>query len=443
MSVVGKQGYKETEVGWIPVDWEATNFGTLLSGKPEYGANAAAAEFCGENSVRYIRITDIDEAGRLLETGKKYLPIEEAKDYLLTENDVLIARSGNTVGKSLLFKENMGRCAFAGYLIRFRVGERLAPEYAAHYLHSDAYWAWVKSSSKVGAQPNINSQQYQGMPLPLPCFPEQKKIAAILTAVDDKLDVIARQIEATQTLKRSLMQTLFSRGVGTQDAEGRWVPHAEFKDSELGENPPGWRTMLFGDAVLFMSNGFVGTASPYYADPDEGVLYLQSNNIRENRFDFNKRVFITLGFHESQSKSVLRRGDLLTVQSGHIGTTAVVDDSLAGTNCHALIISRPNPAVLDSQFAAYLLNFYKNCGRMDGVFVGSTIKHINVKDLKKLAVSVPPLMEQQHIAAILNGINARADVLANKQAHYQTLKRGLMQKLLSGEWRVKVEEPVA
>ena len=78
----------------------------------------------------------------------------------------------------------------------------------------------------------------------LPPSAEQQKIAAILTAVDDKLDLIARQISATQTLKQGLMQTLFTRGAGTPDAQGRWHPHTEFQDTELG------RFQLLGRCVV-------------------------------------------------------------------------------------------------------------------------------------------------------------------------------------------------
>ncbi|MEK0267723.1 hypothetical protein QT383_17795 [Stenotrophomonas rhizophila] len=71
--------------------------------------------------------------------------------------------------------------------------------------------------------------------------------------MDDKLDVIARQTDATQALKRGLMQTLFSRGVGTQDADGRWVPHIDYKDSELGDIPAVWEVVPQGAVTTFFN----------------------------------------------------------------------------------------------------------------------------------------------------------------------------------------------
>lgn len=434
MSVVDKPGYKETEAGWIPVDWEAINFGALLSGKPEYGANAAAAEFCGENSVRYIRITDIDEAGRLIETGKKYLPMDEAKDYLLTENDLLIARSGNTVGKSLLFKENMGRCAFAGYLIRFRMGERLDPKYAAQYLHSDAYWTWVKESSKVGAQPNINSQQYQGLQLPLPSIPEQQKIAAILTAVDDKLDVIARQIEATQTLKRGLMQTLFSRGVGTQDGEDHWVPHDGFTMRKVGKYPECWQVMPFGDIAPIVRRP---------VNIEEDASYPELGLRSYGKGTFHKPA---LTGKEVGGKRLFKiePGDLLFSNVfAWEGAVAIAQPQDAGRfGSHRYIA-----CVVDKKKAdtAYLFRYLTTPDGIEQLKLASPggagrNKTLGLSALGAIPIPLPPLHEQLKITEILDGVDAKLDVLASKQTHCQTLKRGLMQKLLTGEWRVKIDE---
>src|SRR6185295_8229786 len=107
MSAARMPEYAETEIGRIPSDWRVASFGSLLSSRPEYGANASAESVGGDGYVRYIRITDIDETGALIESGKKYLPLAIAEDYLLSENDILIARTGATVGKSLLYRSGM------------------------------------------------------------------------------------------------------------------------------------------------------------------------------------------------------------------------------------------------------------------------------------------------------------------------------------------------
>nr|WP_314899622.1 restriction endonuclease subunit S [uncultured Deefgea sp.] len=202
--------FQQTELGEIPAGWTVQPMGSLLRQKPEYGANASAVNFGGEHQIRYLRITDIDENGKLRSDSIKAIVNEEAQDYLLHDADLLIARSGNTVGKSILYREEMGLCAFAGYLLRFRFDANTAVEYVSTYLTTDAYWAWIKSVVKVGAQPNVNAQQYQSMPIPVPPLAEQQRIAAILADFEDKLDCLRSKQTHYQTLKRGLMQKLLT-----------------------------------------------------------------------------------------------------------------------------------------------------------------------------------------------------------------------------------------
>lgn len=202
--------FKDSALGEIPLGWECRNLGSLLTQRPEYGANASAVQFDAENRIRYLRITDIDEHGRLRPDSIKAIPNDVAQDYLLKDGDLLIARSGNTVGKSILYRDCMGECAFAGYLLRFRFNQSALVEFVAAYLTSDTYWAWVKASVKVGAQPNINAQQYQSMLVPLPPLKEQKRIAEILASIDTKTEFLRSREFHYQRLKRGLMQKLLT-----------------------------------------------------------------------------------------------------------------------------------------------------------------------------------------------------------------------------------------
>ena len=146
-----------------------------------YGSGSSAVEF--DNKVRYIRITDIDNLGNL-KTEKVSPSLFEDK-YLLSEGDILFARSGATVGKTFYFKKNYGKCIFAGYLIRLTPNQsKVLPEYLFYFTKTDFYNNFIKSNSKTVAQPNINAQQYENLEILIPPIELQNKFAEFVKQVD-------------------------------------------------------------------------------------------------------------------------------------------------------------------------------------------------------------------------------------------------------------------
>jgi restriction endonuclease S subunit len=166
----------------------------LLIGNPQYGANEAGIDRIDAQTPRYIRITDIDSDGNLIKgMGVTVNTVEEK--YILEDNDLLIARSGNTVGKSYLHKSGSVDipCIYAGYMIRFRIDEKLAlPDYIFFYLQSAPYKAWVKAIQRVTGQPNINAKEYGSLKIPLPPLEKQQAIAARISDIREK----AKQLQA-------------------------------------------------------------------------------------------------------------------------------------------------------------------------------------------------------------------------------------------------------
>ena len=207
---IGHTEFKDTKIGRIPKDWEVVRLKKLLSKPTEYGANSSAIDF-NEHTYRYVRITDIHSDGRLNKTGIAGILKEEGKKYLLNQDDVIIARTGNTVGKSYLYNITDGDCAYAGYLIRFVVNKDvLLPQYLFQYLQSNFFWNWVKRTVRTGAQPNINSKEYQSMRIPLPRLSDQNKIATILLEADAKIEKEQTQKAQLEALKKGLMQQLLT-----------------------------------------------------------------------------------------------------------------------------------------------------------------------------------------------------------------------------------------
>lgn len=163
----------ESDTGVTSEKYEIVPFGQLILGKPQYGANVKGVDtFC---EYRYIRITDINEDGGLNEEIKYPEVVEE--EYILHENDFLIARSGNTVGKTFLYKNAVGPAIFAGYLVRYILNlELVIPEYLLYYTKTDIFKNWILKNQRIAGQPNINGQEYLSFPVILPPIEKQKEI---------------------------------------------------------------------------------------------------------------------------------------------------------------------------------------------------------------------------------------------------------------------------
>ena len=176
--------------------------------KPQYGANVKGVDLPCE--YRYIRITDINEDGSL-NTSIKY-PEKVEEEYILKENDFLIARSGNTVGKTFLYKASMGKAIYAGYLVRYiRDQNLISPEYLLYYTKISIFKNWIAKNQRVAGQPNINGQEYLSFPVILPPLEVQKQMVAQANRISLKIKQEQKQastmfVKAKQEFETSIFE---------------------------------------------------------------------------------------------------------------------------------------------------------------------------------------------------------------------------------------------
>lgn len=186
--------------------WEVKKLKEIATEKLSYGSGASAVPF--NTSVRYIRITDINEYGELKD--EKVSPNIFEEKYLLAEGDILFARSGATVGKTYLHKRNKIPCIYAGYLIRLRPNEKLVlPNYVYYYTKSNYYKSFICANQRVVAQPNINAKQYGDLELPLPPLPLQQLFAQRIEQIEHQKSEVQKAITDLETLLASRMQYWF------------------------------------------------------------------------------------------------------------------------------------------------------------------------------------------------------------------------------------------
>ena len=177
---------------------------SLLLSKPQYGANEASIFRDNNEQPRYVRITDIDENGLISpdELGATVANLDDK--YILNENDIVIARSGATVGKAYIHKHLPYTCVYAGYLIRFIVdSEKILPDYLFAYTHLNTYKEWVNAIQRPSAQPNINAEEYQSLEIPLPNLSKQQEIV-------DHINEAYTQKQAKETEAQQLLDSIDS-----------------------------------------------------------------------------------------------------------------------------------------------------------------------------------------------------------------------------------------
>lgn len=186
---------------------DAIPLGKLLKAKPMYGAPYSAVAFNGK--MRYIRITDVNEDGTLNES--KVSANSYSSTYLLEQNDLLIARSGNTVGKTFLYNKNDGPAIFAGYLIKFVVDEnKVKPQYLLTYTKSSLFKDWVRTNLRISAQPNINSQQYLQAPIIVPAKSVQDDIIRMAADIHEiNMNLKNQVVSLKEQALKKFEQTIF------------------------------------------------------------------------------------------------------------------------------------------------------------------------------------------------------------------------------------------
>ena len=238
-------------LGEIPKHWNVCSLKRVLSEPLKYGATEAGD--CDDRSLpRYLRITDFDNDGGLRADTFVSLPEEIARNYYLTEGDVLFARSGATVGKTFLFRNYQGQACFAGYLVKASPARhKLRPEFLYYFTKSLAYEAWKDFIFTQATIQNIGADKYAYLPVCLPSIEEQQQIAAYLDAscasINAAVAAKSRQIDILDALRKSTVTRAVTRGLNSlallRHTDVPWIPEA----------PKHWRVVRLKDVMEFFN----------------------------------------------------------------------------------------------------------------------------------------------------------------------------------------------
>ncbi|CAI2310082.1 restriction endonuclease subunit S [Vibrio parahaemolyticus] len=278
----------------------------------------------------------------------------------------------------------------------------------------------------------------------LPPLVEQQKIAEVLSTVDKKIDLIDQKIAETEKLKTGLMQKLFSVGVGVQDENGNWQPHTEFKDSKLGKIPDSWNLGTVKDISPLQG----GYAFKSKSATESGVRWLKIANVGKRRVTWDNDSYLPEKFIEEHSDFLLNEGDIVIALTRPVLSGELKVARLSSKDAPALLNQRVarinvNCSVADPGFVYYLFEDKRMANSISKVILGTDPPNISTKQIESFDIAIPPLEEQKSIRKVLSSVSSKIDLLVQQKVETQQLKKGLMQKLLTGEWRVPLEETEA
>ncbi|CEN81215.1 restriction endonuclease subunit S [Paraclostridium sordellii] len=405
-----KEGYKKTEVGVIPEDWEVKSINDISYINPESLKSSTNKKL----EIKYIDIESVS-TGKI--SGVKNHIFEEAPSRarrIIKKDDVIVSTVRPNLKAIANIKSDLPNLVCSTGFAVLRNKKNISAKFLYQSILSDIVTNQLVNKTVGSNYPAVNSTDIKETLIIVPPLKEQEKIADILSTVDCQIDDTEMLIEKCQELKKGLMQRLLTKGIG----------HKEFKKTEVGEIPVDWEVKKLED-VSYITMG-QSPSSDSYNDKGIGVPFFQGNSEFGN-------IYPTVKKWCSEPKKIAEPLDILISVRAPVGAVNINNDRAC--------IGRGLASIRQSNKINYMYLYYVLSISQDilnSSAQGSTFTAINSKDLKNFKIAIPSLDEQLKIAQILLSLDNNIEDYKNKKEKLEELKKGLMQQLLTGKIRTSI-----
>ena len=345
--------------------------------------------------------------GLLLEKSIKPLSEAGSSTHAFDDRHVLYSKLRPYLNKVLLPDETgLGTTELVPML---PASGRLDRVYLAHYLKSKTFVNWISSQTAGAKMPRVSMNTFWEHQIPLPPLPEQKRIAAIL----DKADSLRRKNQQAIQLADQFLRAVFLDMFGDPVA-----------------NPKDWDKRQLEDICLQVID--CPHSTPKWSSA--GVIGLRTSNLTKGGWNWDDKRFVSEGTYKERTKRAeLKVNDIILSREGTVGVAALVPPNLRMCMGQRLVQLRVNTDILSAEYMLFLLLYELEPERLSKVMTGSTSKHLNVKDLRKLSVAIPPIEIQLTFAKIFTKIKISETHNSLGESYAQVLFDSLSQKAFAGK----------
>ena len=398
----------------------------------KYGIPASAEEF-DLGKVRYLRISDIDDNGNLLNNDKKSVWSDDISKYILEDGDLVVARTGNSTGRTYFHEVRNGKLAFAGFLIKYGLDKnKVNPKFLKYYTISNEYRQWVKNLSVGSTRGNINAQTFANCPINLPIRIQQNLLVDVLSALDDKIELNNKINAELEAMAKTLYDYWFvqfdfpdAKGKPYKSSGGKMVYNEVLKR----EIPEGWEVRSLGDFGEF-KNGI------NYDPKEKGDCLARIINVRNIG---NSRIFINendldeieLKFKDVK-KYLVNDKSIIIARSGIPGATRLINNYKENTIYCGFIIQLEVNDILYKNVLFYNLKGFET--NLTSQSNGTIMKNVNQEILKGLRICLPS--SKTIVTQFNNILNPIFSQITNNNQQNQelsTLRDWLLPMLMNGQ----------
>ena len=395
------------------MEWKLKDL--TVDGKGSYGIGAPAVPY-QEDKLTYLRITDINDDGSLNFSDLKSVDAEDAEKYILKENDIVFARTGNSTGRSYFYEKQHGTFVYAGFLIKFSLDpNKVNPRILKYYTHSKPYFDWVNSFDTGATRGNINAKTYGDMEIELPSRKVQDKIVSILSSLDRKIELNNKINADLEEMAQAIFKNWFVDFEPFKDGK--------FVDSELGMIPEGWKV---GSPYEYAK---VVYGAPYksakFNDNGEGLPLIRIRDLK----DCNPQFYTPEILPQTE---YVNMGDIVAGMDAefvpHIwkGNTGLLNQRV----CKLM----PQQTSISNLFVLYLMK--PELEFVQSYKTGTTVSHLGKADIDKFVVVLPPLEVVEECSKILDSILQRIKNISAESRTLSLLRDTLLPRLMSGELEI-------
>jgi type I restriction enzyme S subunit len=443
----------------LPPGWAWTTLGAIaeIKGGVTKGQKRRPGEVL--RAVPYLRVANVQRGYLDLGDTRTIEATEaEIEELRLMPNDVLLNEGGDRdkLGRGWVWRGEIAECIHQNHVFRARLrSPDVQPKLVSWYGNSFGQQYFMDEGKQTTNLASINLTKLSAFLIPLPPAAEQQRIVAAIEQHFSRLDAAVAALERTRAnLKRYrasvLMAACEGRLVPTEaelardegreyESAAQLLARADGKSSrlrgrsELPEVPEGWAWATWEQLARRVTVGHVGPMKHEYLE--DGVPFLRSQNVRENRFDPVGLLHIPSDFHRKLQKSVLHPGDLVVVRSGSVGVTCVIPEGFPEANCADLVLIQ-GPVGIEPRYGSFYTNSLARQFVRAGQ-VGIALTHFNTKSVAALPVALPPLAEQRRIVA---EVERRLSVVEELEAtvsanlkRAERLRQAILRRAFAGE----------